>query len=436
VTGNVSLLRLSGYLLVAAVAASAAVAIGCSEDEETGDGAAGSGGGGAGGDGGAGGAPDEEPVICPNENPPYEPYDCLNLNCPAQPPNEGPMAQKGACCFRTDNEAIRQGLEPGETQTITLVGVGATILTQPLTIGLEVVRIFQEQARQAGGETLLIRLEGIPREEDATGEVDIQVTIGSGRQNCDGTFSFYGQGAAPEIEGRTDPNRWRSYTLGATFDWDREPSYVEINDADRPPGVVWAPRWSGHTGDPVADLFYEQPVQDLDITIPNDAWDEQKNCVGSMDKNKGWFGIPTTTTFIPIAEADQAVIGDAAATLCSLFANGVDAKADGSAYTCEGPRVGGENPWTEKPDAFCTAEGCWIGVEDHEDFDPERDCNGSGRPCCDPTGESTELEACNAYFVKIDAVWASVTGKTTAEGEIHHITDPAEASPLDLNTCQ
>ncbi len=427
-------------MLVQSGIVAALVVTACSGDDDDDGHGNGSGSGsvdaGAGSGGnGAGGEVAEEPPVCPETDPPYDPYNCSNLFCPDQPPNEGPMAQKGACCFRTDSEIIRQGLEPGQTACKSLVGVGATIVTQKLTIGSEVIQQMQEDVRQAGGETLLIRIDGIPREQDANGPVDVQVTIGSGRQNCDGTFSFYGQGAAPEIEGRTDADRWKSYTLDATFDWNRDP-YLEIDDADRPVGVVWAPRWGAHTGDPVADLLYEQPVQDLDITIPNDAWDEEMNCVGFLDKDRNWYGIPTTTAFVPMKEADQSVIGLAAQTLCSIFANGVGTRADGSAFTCEGPRVGGDNLWYELPDSVCTDERCWIGVKEHEDFEAERDCNDGDRHCCHPTGESSELEACNAYFVKIDAVWASVTAKDKPDGTMDVITAPNQASPLDLQNCQ
>jgi hypothetical protein len=137
-----------------------------------------------------------------------------------------------------------------------------------------------------------------------------------------------------------------------------------------------------------------------------------------------------------MAEADQAIIGLVAQTLCTMFAHGVGNREDGSAFTCEGPRVGGIDPWNELPDAFCTDEKCWIGVPEHDDFKAERDCNDSDRPCCDPTGESSQLEPCNAYFVKIDTVWASVTSKNTPQGEIDRITDPDLAPPPDLQTCQ
>jgi hypothetical protein len=122
-------------------------------------------------------------------------------------------------------------------------------------------------------------------------------------------------------------------------------------------------------------------------------------------------------------EADQTVIAVAAQTLCSVIANNV------GQFTCEGPRVGGANPWLEPPDAYCTPERCWIGVKDHPDFDQERDCNDADRLCCDPTAESAELQACNAWFVKMDAVWASVTSRDTRGGEIERVTDPAQAPP-------
>jgi hypothetical protein len=415
------LLRL---MMVVLLALGLSAAVGCSSDDDD-DGAIAEDGSKSPGTDDAGDSSDDKVCVgcsdCPPADPPFsDPY-CINLKCPDIPPLDGDLVQKGACCYRIPAEvAAKEMREPGEGWPLSFAINLNLAVTQPKTIGSEPIRDIMRDSQERGWETILLRINSvIPEDEAPPGPTDVTIDLGSGRQNCDGTYSFYGPGAAPDHEGRTDANRWDMRTMTGTWDWEADP-YLSINDEGRYFGLAWAPRWFDReilNEQPI--INYEQPLRALDLIIPNDSRDAEGNCIGQRLDNGTWQGPPALTIFIPIQESDQTVTQIAAQTLCAIIANGVGTRdSDGESYTCEGPRVDGPNPWLELPDSMCPTDPsdetpCWIGVKSHPDFKAERDCNDSDRPCCDPTGTDQDgLEACNSWFVKAEVILASALIRT------------------------
>jgi hypothetical protein len=407
------LLRLAmASLLIFALSAAA----GCGDDDDTGgggSGAAGSGGGGS-GDG------DLVPmgaIDCPNTDPPYDDPYCNNLNCPELAPMTGELAPKGSCCYRLPAQvAADELLEPGEGGPLGYAVVFYRVKTQPNTVGSDIVAPFMKATLEAGYDTLLMRINGvIPEDEAPEGPMDVVVDIGSGRRHCDGTYSFYGPGAAPEHEGRDDADRWNVRTMTGTWDWGEDP-YLTIDEEGRYRGLSWAPRWTlSPDGEVVID--YEQPARNLDLTIPNESRDEEGNCVGKRLTDQTWEGPEALTTFVPLKQAKETVSRVVSQTICSILANNV------GGCPCEDERVCNGEPWVEPPDSVCPDEEtdetpCWIGVKTHPNFDAERDCNDSDRTCCDPLGQGTDgLPACNAWYTSEATTLASVPIRTVIDGE-------------------
>ena len=436
--------------------------IGCGDDDDDGTNAGGSSGtpgtgdadsGAGSSDEDAGGSDGEECVVgcsyCPQEDPPFDDPYCINLKCPAIEPLNGDLAQKGACCYRMPAEvAAKETLRPGEGGPLSFVMSYFKPVSQPLTLGSAGIAWYMSGSQELGYEVLLLRINGVIPEDDAPpGPIDVTIEYGSGRQHCDGTYSFYGKGAAPDYEGRTDADRWYLRKMTGTWDWSAEP-YLSINDEGRYFGLDWLPRWLD-----TETINYEQPMRmvdiDLDLIFDRSYRDEENNCVGQRFDDGTWKGPPAVTLFIPMQEADQTVTRIASQTLCSIVANHIGTRdSDKKPFTCEGPRVGGINPWLELPDSICPIDPpdeskCWIGVKDHPDFKAERDCNGADRPCCDPTGKDTDgLEACNSWFVTAEVMLASVLVRTVDDNgkkwiwrdndypaSEEFITDPALAPP-------
>lgn len=420
-------LAMASFLIFALSAAT-----GCGDDDDAGAGGSGAAGSGEGGAGSGGG--DLVPIgasDCPNQDPPYDDPYCNNLNCPDIAPTTGELAQKGACCYRMPAEvAAKEMLEPGEGGPLGLVMIFYQPVTQQTTVGAKIIGDLLIGSQQSGYESLLLRINGvIPKDDAPEGPVDVTVDIGSGRQNCDGTYSFYGEDAATDWEGRTDADRWDVRQMTGTWDWSKDP-YLTVNEEGRYRGLAWAPRWWMLASGEMA-LNYELPARNLDISIPNDSVDDEYNCVGVRNADRTWDGPAALTMFVAMKQAEQTVSGMAGQQLCTLFAHGVgnrqvDTDGDGinDPYTCDSDRVDGPDPWTEKPDSVCPDDAadetpCYIGDKTHDEYDPEKDCNDSDRPCCDPAAKGgDELQACNAWFVRAKIMMSSVPIRTVdADGK-------------------
>lgn len=386
-----------------ALAMLALVGFGCGDD----DGSAGTGG--ASGSGGA-------PSVCTGAA--TDDPNCINEDCPNISPTTGPRAMKGACCFRVSNaDRAKAAWDAGELATIEFRQNALITSTQPATVGNPLIQASLAMTYESDWSNTLVRVEGIPK----TGSAEVTVTIGAGRSNCDGTYSFFGEGSAPDHEGRTDGDRWAAAVMTGTWDWST-PEKLTVAPADRAPGVRWGPvaKTDGLFG-------YEQPSQDLyyEFTFEGASGDdvdaEALNCVGGEFDTPAWNANLVQTTFFPISELENSSVDSLTLTqnFCSFMGVGFmrpelcdevpRVNPDGVTRPSNCPTVptGDDiarcNVWSELPYGMCDDEHCYNGG------DPvvaNRDCGTADKPCCDPTGLSTEMPACNAFAIRATAVLA------------------------------
>lgn len=379
-----------GRITFTALAMLALLGFGCGDDDGAGAGGS-SGTGGTGGNSGTGGTP----VACDNsdadggvENDP----NCINALCPAVSPTTGAYAMKGACCFRASNaDRAKAAWDANGLATLEFRQNALRTLTQPATVGFGAIQDSLVNTYEQDWSNTLVRVEGVPE----TGSGPVTVTIGAGRSNCDGTYSFYGDAAAPDHEGRTEADRWEASVMMGTWDWDSDEK-LTIPDAERPAGVRWAPVAKNH------GLFgYEQPSQDLnyEFSFEGSSGDtvtpEALNCIGGeVVGPMMWSASLVQTTFFPVDKLKEARVDSLALTqnFCSFMGIGFMAT-----QLCDDVP---QDMWLEKPFGMCDEDHCYIGDENH----PDADCGTTDKPCCDPDGVDTP--ACNAFVIEARAVLA------------------------------
>lgn len=362
----------------------ALLGFGCGDDDTV---------GGTGGTSGSGGTGGTGAVTAECTGDATDDPNCINVDCGDIGPIDGPLAKKGLCCFRASNaDRARAAWDAGETATLEYRQNALKTLTQTNSVGNPLIQASLANGYENDWSNTMTRIEGVP----ATGSGPVTVTIGAGRYNCDGTYSFFGDGAAPVREGRTDTNRWKASVLTGTWDWDATEKLV-IDDATRPAGVKWSP-----VGKDFGIFGYEQPAQDLNYeftfvgTSGDTVTDEALNCAGGeLTGPTMWTAELVQTVFFPVADMKTAFIDSLTLqqNFCGFMALGYMAGNDCDAVA--------QADWVELPVGMCDADHCYVGEATH----PDADCGGTtGRPCCSPDGTDTALEPCNAFLIEARAV--------------------------------
>lgn len=377
-----------------------AVAFGCdSSESDTPEAGAGGAGAPSNGGGTVAGPYNAPTTQCEVVNPPMaDPY-CFNSVCPnAELPGltdaNKPM---GDCCNTVDVKLREASMAPGTKYDLEFVFYINLPQSIP-NVANPTIQTLLENGQKEGADIFLIRYKDVPRTEDMSGPVPVTVELGTGKLNCDGSYSFYGNGAAPEpVHGGppNDPNRWAKKSI--------EMQYSGFNSEDlatHPPEdlmasvtqLTWAPRW-WQTG-----INYEQPVKFLSFVqkVNPNNW----SCFGSMDSGEKWSLDAQLTTFVPVAEAEQVTLQELGGqTQCGVFAKG---PLQGN---CDNP----QSEWPTKPNGYCNAQHvCWVGVAEDpeaaafwgEFFEGENNCGSAAHPCCDPTGTDAALQPCNAFYIR------------------------------------
>lgn len=403
--GNRAMLKWIG-----AGALSLACLIGCGDD----GGSSGSDGGGAGSGGGV--APD-----------PLNPY------CPTKVgPLDGEYGLKGDCCYRTANSTRveEQGDGPDVEVEYRLNYIQTT--NHPMSIGLELLRSIGQTRSENEEQSVLWRFTG-PREggEQASGEGT--VTIGAGRYNCDGTYSYYSDTAAPDRDASKDKTRWAAQVVPIEIDVTKDKPMernVPVWDKNTNRGLTRSPYMNSQT----FELDWELVNQGY--TIEAMPYDEKSlNCIGKRSESGGWEAGGTFIVYTPLDLNDKEPIAALnGQTYCQLVAFGVvpPDEISSPAYSCadvERCEPGSTDcKWIKLPDSLCpvTAEqqadwGCHVGYENNPDNeptkcsqeaptstrDPKTGATDEGQ-CCDPLGKGTGgLPACNAYFLRNEFVAAA-----------------------------
>ena len=351
-----------------------------------------------------------------------------NLDCPLKDigPQTGPFAPKGACCYRTSNKAR---IDPGaaertygyRTNYFLLINQLKTL--DPATLGPTTIERFDNEEQ-----SVLFRYV-LPQQDGKVVAGKAHVTIGAGRYNCDGTYSFYSPNAAPADRGNGDKSRWNTPSFDADVHPDRtdatrvKPSYKDSLAAKN--RLSYLPYLGGAPG---YALEWEGVSQGFDV-IELPTGDDNIDCVGSRKSSGKWSAGGKTIAYGPLEPNHKEKIAAIGVTFCELMAFGTTSNPPDCLAT---PRcMPGDSgcKWLRLPDSLCPTTddekqkwGCHLGYGGNPDNDPvQLSCSkeppgevdpDKGTPegqCCDPLGtKDSGLPACNAWLQINDLVAAAV----------------------------
>lgn len=368
-----------------------------------------------------------EPIDRPDSGlPVVENPDPINEDCPLNEigPTEGQYALKGACCYRTSNKARideESSMRTLEYRMPYFMLINHKKSIDPALFGPTSIERFENEEQN-----LLIRVQ-LPQEGGKLVQGKGKLKIGPGRYNCDGTYSFYSDKAAPTDSGPAD--RWFVPELDLDIT-DPEAMDRSLVTAPFKSSLAVSNRTSSlpYIGPlPGFELEWEGKSQGFDfleLPISEDNYD----CVGKREGSKWTPGAKTMAFARLDVNEDSAIDALGGISFCQLMAFGARADAPScSAERCTPGEAGCK--WVRLPDSLCPVTdddkakwGCHLGYDGNPDNEPlETNCTAElpdeidpdkGTPegqCCDPLGrEDSGLPACNAWAQINDIVLAAV----------------------------
>ena len=388
--------------------------------------------GGAGGSSGRGGsqapmcgAPSGE--LCVNDGD-------INLDCGTfgeQPPTSGFCAASGECCHRASNKARERALCADEPLELEYRVAYAAVRNQPTTLG-DPILIASSAARLENEQQSMLFRWRAPRAAGSEVSGPGEVTIGPGRYNCDGTYSFYGDSAAPAKPGvNVDRTRWSPATSRMSVDVNQS-GVARMNVAFEDDAIRARPMITPFLDDYGKALDWELVTEGFRF-VQLDVSGQGRDCIG---QRSGFMWMPggRFETYMPLQDNDLEIVTLIAQTHCQLAAFGILPMAMKTTTLCFGtPRCvprSSDCAWKKLPDSLCPRGaseralfGCHLG--DRQNLNAEAgypaqvDCTdaaprspadpaiGSPGQCCDPLGASSTLPACNAYRMVYDFVAAA-----------------------------
>jgi hypothetical protein len=345
-----------------------------------------------------------------------------NADCPAKQPLDGPCAPRGQCCQRTSNAAKAEALNPDAPLVLEYRVQSQLTQNHPGTIGSQLIVDSQRTRYDNQSQNLLWRFE-LPRKDGRLTAGPGRLTTGYGVYNCDGTYGYYGDAAAPDRPASSDPARWSPRTADIDFDPDeRGIERMAIAFADNTNRkLVYLPYLVEET----FALDWELVNQGFSL-LEIELDDSDRDCVGSRAGGL-WVAGGTFEVFTPLDRNDEEVITSIGQTYCQLVAFGLIAAEDAARLDCgqdtQRCEPGSQDcAWKKLPDSLCPVDerqmsmwGCHLGAEGNPNreadypaalsctpteptsvLDPDAGETSRGQ-CCDPLGVSATLPACNAY---------------------------------------
>jgi RES domain-containing protein len=390
---------------------------------------AGSSGGEAGGGSGSGGDSGGAAPVCLSKGD-------INTDCPQVQPQTGDCAPREQCCHRSSNILKEEMLGPDDPLELEYRVNYSVTANHPLTIGVDFLANSTTTRYENELQSTMWRFT-VPRMAGEQVSGPGMAQIGVGRYNCDGTYSYYTDDAAPVRTGVTeDVTRWIAEEVPIMVDATQmNADRIKIAFADNANrGLTWTPFLDT---DGTA-LDWELVHQGFTIT-DMDVSGAGRDCIGSRADGQ-WTAGGHFVIYTPLKENDNQVITLISQSYCALVAFGI--LPDGmKELSCleearcvpDGGMFGdGGCDWAKLPDSLCPETdpekalfGCHLGDEMNVNMetgypdaqtinctqeaptavaDPEA---GSPGQCCDPMGESATLPPCNAYRLVQDFVAAA-----------------------------
>jgi hypothetical protein len=345
--------------------------------------------------------------------------DEINTDCPQKDvgPMTGMYAPKGPCCYRRSN-TIR--IDPAAKTRTYEYRLNYFLLTNHAkTISPTVLGPTQRDRAENEEQSLLFRFE-MPQAGGKIVDGDGKLTLGVGRYNCDGTYSFYSDKASPAEGGSGKPDRWAAPELPAKVT-------AAKTDKDRVK-PVWKDQLPAKNREsyvpylgagPAFALDWEGESQGFDI-VDWPTGDENTNCVGSRKDSTSWKFGGHTKSFARLDLNDGAkdVLDSLGVTFCQLMAFGTSGKDIPCKDTARCEPGSADCKWVRLPDSLCpvtadekTKWACHLGYAGNPDnpapkcsmdvpatVDPDNGGTVEGQ-CCDPMGTGKDgLPACNAWI--------------------------------------
>lgn len=431
------LTRIDQFKLVVSCLALLTVISACGDDEDAAPAGAGgeSGeGGDSGGDGGPAGSGgsecdidiiEESDGLCINSG--EDNLDCATAD--SNGPFVGVCAPLGESCHRSSNRAKECQLDADEPMALEFRVAQSLTDNMPYSSGIPALRdSAANRAKTCSSEQCLLFRMTVPREGGERVSGDGITEIAVGRYNCDGTFSFYSDTAAPDRadEGRTGADRWAVREATAEIDVTKE---------GRDQSVITGMNPNRQAS---CNAFYLDATSDIDWELCTLGFDilEIDTSVEARDGFGAWDGTQWTRpgkyeVFAPLSINDDDIIDPLGISFCQLMAFGPIAPDFRAELTCTDterclplnpvPMAQEDRtcPFVKLPDSLCPEEdeaemfGCHLGargnVNNEEGYPEELDCTmepptealpDKQGQCCDPLGQDTDgLPACNAFRI-------------------------------------
>jgi hypothetical protein len=367
-----------------------------------------------------------------------------NPDCPIkQGPFTGEYAMKGQCCYRKSNTSRLKNATGGMATleyrlTYFNPNNHPNTISNPLIVSTTVDRFDLEEQH------LLFRFV-LPYENGEFKAGMGTAQIGAGRYNCNGTYSFYSETAAPETPVFKDKARWSTKPVPLKVD----PSKATWQEQFH---TVWATNINRQVTNlpyiqtkPPKPLEWEAASQGFDITKMPPVKDAL-NCVGSRPDMDRWQPMGETVSYQPLALNDKSaimVLGNISLAQLQAFGS-VGAMKDDPMYDpvkATRCKPGAGCQWKKLPDSLCPVDddekskwGCHVGDPMNEDgvktnctpdkptgvLDPDNGATSEGQ-CCDPLATGGALPACNAYRLTSDFVAAAADITDAPANELQQV---------------
>lgn len=361
----------------------------------------------------------------------------LNADCPfGVPPAEGPGGSHGECCFRGTPNSVRVAEFDEKSPESNMMSLGYrfnanTAIRPSATLGSILIQESTRTSTDDHQSAMLMRFTG-PRidGEDQSGEGLVEV--GGGTYNCDGTYSFYGEGAAPILPDATYPgadsaDRWHYRKLPATVDVTKDnEERFDVSFEARQVGFSYSSYMASVGGE--FEFDWEIVTQGFDLL--DWEYDEAHiDCYGTREGDN-WMPRGRFEVYADLAnnnDPNNAISVLAGINFCTLVSFGIGAQDVDCETTPRCMPGEGDCPWKALPDSLCPITGdelkvfeCHVGDEDNVNNDdtqegivnctqeaPTEHSEDNDGQCCDPLGQSDTLPACNAFRLVNEFVAAS-----------------------------